>query len=215
MPASKAGERKTEGNTMKGINNTIAQFNNFARRALTITALVGAFAAAQAGTFTSLGATDEGIEMYKYSGEMKLDDAKEYAKLLDKPEHIGILIDSPGGQFVAGLVMGELTAKFRDEVTLVVDHAYSAAGLWALADDDMIFLNDKSELGLHLPYAYGEVMTEAQAQRIGHLMGKYLDDRMGDEAGEAIMEKLADIRDQYGKFAMLVINGAGDVKIKK
>ena len=169
---------------------------------------------AQAGTFTQLKVYDN-AEAWLFEGEIVEGDAKAFANLLARDPHIILVIDSPGGSALEGFALGRLTMKYRDEVTLVAQRAYSAAGMWWLGDDEPQFLDDKSEVGWHLSYLFGERMDESSAQLLGHLTGKYLSDALDEDTAEALMIDLATIQAEYGKFALRTLRKDGKLRIKK
>lgn len=201
------------------------KLNNAFQSTFAIAALTLA-AASQAGQFEKIDTLKDGTNVYAYTGSMELEDAKTYKQILDRDRHSVIVINSPGGQFVAGLEMGQMTMERDSEVTLIVDMAYSAAGMWALADDKITFLAEESELGLHLPFrADAETGAEAKKEAqpsldgeqmfIGYAMGHFLQERFGANAAFAIMNDLAKIRDEFGTQGFLVFNGKQEVGIRK
>lgn len=195
------------------MNKTV---KNIRRIALALAAMAVA-CVSQAGTFKEVVSEKipEGHKLYMYEGEIKDVDVPAYEKLIKQDEHITIVINSLGGNFIAGVDLGRMTMKYRDEVTLVVDKAYSAAATWALGDDDMAWLNEKSELGLHMPFLVGQDAGAGLDQNLGYIFGRYLEDVFGEETGPKILMRLGEIRSQYGKFAMLVMRNGKDPYVKK
>lgn len=193
-------------------------------RWMTAAAAMLSVAAAQAGTFTEIQHDKaKNIKAYAYTGTIEMKDVETYKHILSQPEYAMIFVNSPGGQWVAGLELGYLTLKHRGDVTIVVDKAYSAAGMWAMADDDQTWVDEKSELGLHLPYvnklqasADNFSISEEDWMTVGHKMGKFFEHCLGDEdLAEGMMDKLSSIRASYGKQAMWMFNGAGKDWVKK
>jgi len=170
----------------------------------------------QAGEFTLVKTdTDKKVKIYTYTGEIVKSDVDAYKELLKQTDHIVVGIESPGGNFLTGIELGRETMKSQGKVTLVVVHAYSAAGLWAMGDKGAQFLNDESEIGLHLPYMPKDPLTDGQAMFLGFKMGEYLNEVLpSEEIATNMMADLAEIRDSHPKTAMRVWGKAGKLSIK-
>lgn len=171
---------------------------------------------ASAGTFSRIDKGDTaGTQLWLYTGEVVAGDVPNLKKVLDEQDHVIIVIDSPGGEWLAGMEMGKETRKRRDEVTLVAKGAYSSAANWWMSDDDRRFLDKDSEVGLHLPYVNGKDIPEGQDQHVGYLMGRYFEKVLSSEdVADKLMSLLATVRSEHGKFGLYVIKGDGTWVIK-
>ncbi len=174
-------------------------------------------AASFAGTFRDIPSdeTAAGERWISYTGEVEQKDVATYESLLKGEDQIILVINSPGGDFLTGIKLGKLTRNYRDEVTIYVDKAYSAAALWTIGDDNYDWLTEDAELGFHLPYIYGKDAKSGTEQNVGYIMGRYLEDVFGEDDATQFLAALGQIRDQYGKFAMLCFAPDKDPYIKK
>lgn len=191
-------------------------FTHSIRRLATLSVAALAATSALAGTFKDISnrETPDGERWIYYTGTVTQSDTKTYESLLKGDDMIVLVMDSGGGDFYAGIALGKLTRKYRDMVQILVSKAYSAAALWTVGDDDYDWLDEDAELGFHLPYQYAQNSTAGTNQKIGYEMGRYLETVMGREDAETLMEVLADIRDEHGKFAMLCFGPDKDPYIK-
>lgn len=186
------------------------------RAMVTVIATMCTLSIAQAGTFKRIDKGDiKDNQIWLYTGEVVAGDVPNLVKVLDEEDHVTIVIDSPGGEWVAGMDLGRETRKRRDEVTLIAKAAYSSAANWWMADDDRTFLDKDAEVGLHLPYANGKDIPEGQDQQVGYLMGSYYAKVLSSEdvAGQ-LMGLLADLRSKHGKFGLYVLKGDGSYQIR-
>ena len=84
-----------------------------------------------------------------------------------------------------------------------------------MGDKGAQFLNDESEIGLHLPYMPKDPLTDGQAMFLGFKMGEYLNEVLpSEEIATNMMADLAEIRDSHPKTAMRVWGKAGKLSIK-
>lgn len=172
---------------------------------------------ANAGTFKDISTpeTPANEKWIAYEGQIVDADVPVYEKLLQREETIVLIMKSGGGSFAAGVRLGRLTMKYRDEVEIIVDKAYSAAALWTIGDDNYKFLDDKSELGFHLPYIYGSALDAGTEQQIGYICGRYLEDALGENTAMNLMQVMGEIRREYGKMALIVMSPTRKPFVKK
>lgn len=195
------------------MNNNTQKLRRFATLAIASLLTATSFA----GTFRDISSdkTAKGERWISYTGEVEKKDVAVYESLLKGEDQVILVINSPGGDFESGVKLGKLTRKYRDEVTIYVDKAYSAAALWTIGDDNYDWLDEEAELGLHLPYIYGKEAGAGTDQTIGYIMGRYLEDVFGEDSAALLLSTLGTIRNEFGKFAMLCFAPGKDPYVKK
>lgn len=176
--------------------------------------ILAATATSNAGTFTMIKEIEDS-EIWVYEGEVTKGDAKKLESIIKRDPHIIMVIDSPGGDALEGFALGRTTSRYRDEITLVAESAYSAAGMWWLADDDGTFLDDESEVGWHLSYMYGKQVPEHTAQVLGYMTGKYLEDMLDEEIATNMMIAMANLQEKEGKFALMTLRKDGKIRTRR
>lgn len=156
---------------------------------------------AQAGTFTQTTPYH-----YNYTGDIDTADVALLAALPNDHE-VTVVVNSKGGEYVAGLDLGRLT-KLR-HVHIVVDFAASAAGLWALGDPHVAYLPAGLGVWLHLPFIYGLSEDPETWMMDGVVLESYIMDMLGykRERADAMLIELTYLRSTFGHSAYLVMHG--------
>jgi serine/threonine protein phosphatase PrpC len=173
------------------------------------------FAFAFAGTFEKLDFTDEQQKSlpknsvyYSYTGTVEKSDEDVFKKISEKyKKNLYVVIDSNGGEFISGLLMGYTTVI--NENHIIVEKAWSAAGMWAVADKKREYLNDESEIMLHLPYSTEKIEKPELFMQLGCLTRDYLQEFFGLEEAKSLMSKMNELRDKNGINAGIVFNKKG------
>jgi len=168
-----------------------------------------------AGTFEKLDFTDEQQKSlpknsvyYSYTGTVEKLDEDVFKKISEKyKKNLYVVIDSNGGEFISGLLMGYTTVI--NENHIIVEKAWSAAGMWAVADKKREYLNDESEIMLHLPYSTEKIEKPELFMQLGCLTRDYLQEFFGLEEAKSLMSKMNELRDKNGINAGIVFNKKG------
>lgn len=170
----------------------------------TLAALIGT--AAHAGDFTELKLEDKSLpKSYAFTGEIVPGDSQKLEQLATSNSQLIVVISSPGGNFIEGIKLGAVTQKYNSKLNIYIDQAFSAAGLWAIADDHPKFLSDDSILGLHMAFNPNGLVDPGDEQLSGFIMGRYLEDVLGGiQPAMELMGKMAEAR-KYGTQAMVVL----------
>ena len=173
------------------------------------------YAFAFAGTFEKLDFTEEEQKSlpknsvyYSYTGTVEKSDEDVFKKISEKyKKNLYVVIDSNGGEFISGLLMGYTTVI--NENHIIVEKAWSAAGMWAVADKKREYLNDESEIMLHLPYSTEKIEKPELFMQLGCLTRDYLQEFFGLEEAKNLMSKMNELRDKNGINAGIVFNKKG------
>jgi len=173
------------------------------------------YAFAFAGTFEKLDFTEEEQKSlpknsvyYSYTGTVEKSDEEVFKKISEKyKKNLYVVIDSNGGEFISGLLMGYTTVI--NENHIIVEKAWSAAGMWAVADKKREYLNDESEIMLHLPYSTEKIEKPELFMQLGCLTRDYLQEFFGLEEAKSLMSKMNELRDKNGINAGIVFNKKG------
>jgi len=173
------------------------------------------YAFAFAGTFEKLDFTEEEQKSlpknsvyYSYTGTVEKSDEEVFKKISEKyKKNLYVVIDSNGGEFISGLLMGYTTVI--NENHIIVEKAWSAAGMWAVADKKREYLNDESEIMLHLPYSTEKIEKPELFMQLGCLTRDYLQEFFGLEEAKNLMSKMNELRDKNGINAGIVFNKKG------
>lgn len=168
-----------------------------------------------AGTFEKLDFTEEEQKSlpknsvyYSYTGTVEKSDEEVFKKISEKyKKNLYVVIDSNGGEFISGLLMGYTTVI--NENHIIVEKAWSAAGMWAVADKKREYLNDESEIMLHLPYSTEKIEKPELFMQLGCLTRDYLQEFFGLEEAKNLMSKMNELRDKNGINAGIVFNKKG------
>ncbi|MCU0317556.1 MAG: hypothetical protein MUC92_13300 [Fimbriimonadaceae bacterium] len=189
---------------------------NIVTKTIALVSLVVATVASQAGTFRQIESPSPRVAAYVYSGTVAQGDERAYGQLLSRHEELIIVIDSPGGNLLAGIQMGQLTRQNDQRVTLVAKQAYSAAGMFWLGDSQPKFLDEESEVGLHLAFSDDPKVNDAFDQTVGYMIGKYFEQMLGDaDVAFKLMERLSVMRYDHGRNAMLILTADGKTGIRR
>jgi len=173
------------------------------------------YAFAFAGTFEKLDFTEEEQKSlpknsvyYSYTGTVEKSDEEVFKKISEKyKKNLYVVIDSNGGEFISGLLMGYTTVI--NENHIIVEKAWSAAGMWAVADKKREYMNDESEIMLHLPYSTEKIEKPELFMQLGCLTRDYLQEFFGLEEAKSLMSKMNELRDKNGINAGIVFNKKG------
>ncbi|HLX53537.1 MAG TPA: hypothetical protein VKR58_06335 [Aquella sp.] len=158
------------------------------------------------GTFTKITS-----HKYLYAGIVEPLDLNSLIKLHElNKRKLEITITSPGGVYQTGLDLGLYTKA--NGIRIIVDKAFSAAGLWALGDRHVKFLSTDSIILLHLPYIMSEDYSTNQPElwmNEGYELGLYFTDIVGWNKSKtrAVLTKLTELREEYGIHSGIAIKG--------
>ena len=185
------------------------------KKIILMLALISAYAYSFAGTFEKLDFTAQEQKSlpknsiyYSYTGKVEASDKDVFEKLSKAhTKNLYVVIDSSGGEFITGLLMGYITAI--NENHIIVEKAYSSAGMWALGDKKRQFLNDESEIILHLPYTDKPEERPEVFMQLGCLTRDYLEEFFGLEEAKNLMSKMNSLRKEHGINAGIVFNKKG------
>jgi len=158
------------------------------------------------GEFTKLS-----THHYFYTGELERDDISTLSRLYKQDKKLIITIYSLGGSYQAGLDLGEYTKAHG--IRIIVEEAYSAAGLWAIADHHMKYEDEGSFVWLHLPYNYDDDSPGELWMLKGIVLEAYLMDVVGWSREKAfyIIHEMTKLRKDYGINAGVVLCADGTV----
>jgi len=185
------------------------------KKIILILALISAYAFASAGTFEKIDFTAEEQKSlpknsiyYSFTGTVEESDKDAFEKLSKKHlKNLYVVINSTGGDFITGLLMGYQT--MINENHIIVENAFSAAGMWALGDKKKVFLDDESQIILHLPYVLQPEKQPELFMQLGCLTRDYLEECFGLEEAKSLMSKMTTLRRENGINAGIVINKKG------
>lgn len=164
-------------------------------RTAAIAALLVVAPLSHAGTFAPAGAG-----RYVYTGHIEQADVSRLKKLAEDGQRFEVVIESNGGDLMAGIALGDYTRTIDWQVTVTVRRALSAAALWTVGDRDWHYENDDAVVGWHLPW-YADAdggpkrQSASQYTMAAYWMGSYLDRVLGRAVAEPLMARMAVLRD--------------------
>lgn len=185
------------------------------KKILLILSLVFTNACAFAGTFEKIDFTAEQQKSlpknsiyYSFTGSVEKSDEEVFKKLSKKHlKNLYLVIESNGGDFITGMLLGY--EVLLNENHIIVDRAFSAAGMWALGDKKRVYLNDESELMLHLPYVLEADKQPELFMQLGCLTRDYLEEFFGLEEAKNLMSEMTKLRRENGINAGIIYNKKG------
>jgi hypothetical protein len=164
----------------------------------------------------SLAGTFEKMELekktdyvwYQFTGTIEKSDLEVFKNLAEKHGNkLFMVITSAGGDFITGLSLGVVTIDKK--VNVCVNKAYSAAGIWALGDKTRVYLDEKSELGIHLPYSVKPESKPELWMNLGCIYRDYLEIIFDLTIARDLMREMTDLRANYATDSMIVYTKAG------
>jgi hypothetical protein len=162
------------------------------------------------GTFTKTA-----DHCYDYTGDIESNDVFLLESLhKENPKDLTITINSLGGEYTAGLALGEYTHD--NNIKIIVDtHASSAAGFWALGDNHYKYKIKDSYVLLHLPYLMSGETTDTPELwcKDGMEMYIFLTEIAGWKKNKTVfvIDEMTELREKYGINAGVEFDADGQI----